>query len=128
MRFLDVKCVNECRQICEKAGVERNKICEQIEKLKEKRAKAKEQKKKGSGNTKDKKTKSATEKSNNNTNLKKLKEQEDELKRKIEVIGETVLVDLVDCISKRGNLNTIVKAMEGSVGSEARKVWCRQAS
>eukprot|EP00438_Fugacium_kawagutii_P016678 Skav223972 [mRNA] locus=scaffold1107:108751:126227:+ [translate_table: standard] len=115
MRFLSTSCVNRCRELCEQAGNRHGKLTKQIEKFKNEREKLKD--------TKDETSAKKNSKTGKNTKasltkkIKELKEKEADARAEIDRIGQNLMVDLVNHISRNNNLLTRVRNL---AGEEAR--------
>lgn len=110
------------RDLCEKASAARTKVVTQIEKLKTQKAKSSTEKKaektkKSSKGDKSKADKSKDDKSKadkvRKEKEKKTKDQIANLKKKVDEIGTQLLTDLVNLMSRKGMLNSLVKTMNG---------------
>lgn len=103
--------VNECRTLCDAAVGNRKKAVAQMEKVKGQLA-ALNQKKKSQKGKPDPAL--ASQK-------KALMDKLDRLKEKVSSIGEELLIELVQTISRRGNLVTKIRATNGEEAGS--RVW-----
>lgn len=110
----------QCRELCEKATKARDKVIAQIEKLKEQKLDLTAEKKVAKQSVDAELNKDQTEIEKRKGTLKaleqKLKKNKDAAetaKKKAFDIGEQLLVDLVATIEGKGNMNKLIKTLNG---------------
>lgn len=105
--------VNQCREICTRASKEKDKLINQIQKLKDRKA-TKVAGKKVAGRKGSRLNEEARKKEKEDA-LKEIKMVKDKIASitvELENIGEKLLCDLVKVIGRKGNLNDTVKTMQ----------------